>query len=165
MKTVQKFNLTKWSFMLVFLAISMLTYAQKGEKRKIIKEKIESQKVAFITQQLALTTDEAKVFWPVYNEYEAKKETLTKEFREVNKPLKDKGLDQMTNEEASAFIDNQFVHAQKMLDLKKEYVAKFKKVIPVKKVATLQKAEKEFKKDLVKKVRERRKGKMQEKEE
>ena len=33
------------------------------------QEKVEALKVGFITQRLDLTTEEAKVFWPVYNKY------------------------------------------------------------------------------------------------
>ena len=50
---------------------------QPGERR----EKMEAQKIAFITKQLELTPDEAKVFWPVYNEYDAKRLELRKSFK------------------------------------------------------------------------------------
>ncbi|MEI8202273.1 MAG: hypothetical protein WCH34_04625 [Bacteroidota bacterium] len=159
MKTLQKTMLLKSSLLIVLLTFSLLAMAQKTEKRKEIKEKIESQKVAFITEKLSLTPDESKVFWPVYNEYQTKKETLTKEFLDANKALRQKGIDKMTDEEATAFVDNQLIHAQKTLDLKKEYVGKFKKVIPIKKVATLQKAEREFQKELINKVKNRQRGK------
>ena len=33
-------------------------------------EKIQSLKIAFITQKLQLTPDEAQKFWPVYNQYD-----------------------------------------------------------------------------------------------
>ena len=161
---MKKSNQIKSVLLIGLFAFSALTFAQKGEKKKQIKEKIETQKVAFLTQKLNLTTDEATTFWPVYNEFQSKKEAITKEFRDVNKPLKEKGLEQMTNEEATAFVDNQLVHAQKMLDLKKEYVVKFKKVINIKKVAALQKAEKEFQKELMSKVRNHQKGKQIEEE-
>ena len=42
--------------------------AQDGDKTRA--EKIEALKIAFITQKLQLTTDEAQKFWPVYNQYE-----------------------------------------------------------------------------------------------
>src|SRR6476620_10673268 len=41
--------------------------AQEDESRA---EKIEALKIAFITQKLQLTSDEAQKFWPVYNQYE-----------------------------------------------------------------------------------------------
>ena len=40
-------------------------------------EKIQSLKIAFITQKLQLTTDEAEKFWPVYNQYDNEIRSLT----------------------------------------------------------------------------------------
>ncbi len=37
---------------------------------EIRAEKIQSLKIAFITQKLQLTPDEAQKFWPVYNQYD-----------------------------------------------------------------------------------------------
>jgi hypothetical protein len=34
-----------------------------------VRQRIESQRIAFITQRVHLTPDEATKFWPVYNEY------------------------------------------------------------------------------------------------
>ena len=76
MKTSQITKLIKSTLLIIFLSFSVLSMAQKGEKRKEIKDKIESQKIAFITQKLSLTSDEAKVFWPIYNEYKTKKEAI-----------------------------------------------------------------------------------------
>jgi hypothetical protein len=33
------------------------------------REQIESMKIAFLTKRLDLTPEEAKKFWPVYNQY------------------------------------------------------------------------------------------------
>jgi ABC-type uncharacterized transport system substrate-binding protein len=43
-------------------------------------------------------------------------------------------------------------------DLIKKYAAEFKKVLPVKKVVLLYKAENDFKRELLKKLRENRRG-------
>lgn len=159
MKTSQITKLIKSTLLIIFLSFSVLSMAQNEEKRKEIKDKIESQKIAFITQKLSLTSDEAKVFWPIYNEYQTKKEAIGKESMETNKALRQKGVDEMSNEEAETFVNNQMTHAQKMLDLKKEYLAKFKKAISIKKVAILQKAEREFQRELMNKVKDRPRGK------
>ena len=38
------------------------------EQRKKEFERIQSEKIAFITQELDLSPEEAQVFWPVYNQ-------------------------------------------------------------------------------------------------
>ena len=37
---------------------------------KIEEEKIKALKIAFITEELNLTSNEAEKFWPVYNKYD-----------------------------------------------------------------------------------------------
>ena len=114
-------------------------------------EKMEAQHVAYITQQLSLTPEEAKVFWPVYNEYDAKRHELRKTFRQtgdLNKP----DFDKITEKEASEMLDNQIIEAQKFLDLRKEYHAKFKSVLPAVKVLKLYNSERDFQKMLMEKM-------------
>ena len=116
-------------------------------------EQIEAQKIAFITQELNLTPEEAKVFWPVYNEYEAKRHELKKSFKDVEYIHK-ADMDKLTEKEASQILDNQIIEAQKFLDLRKEYHAKFKAVLPAVKVLKLYEAERDFQKMLIDKIRQ-----------
>ena len=68
-------NMTKKLIPILILFISVSAFAQRGEK---MNERIKAQKIAFITEKLSLTSEEAQEFWPIYNEIEAKKETLRK---------------------------------------------------------------------------------------
>ena len=115
------------------------------------REKMEAQRVAFITQQLKLTPEEAKVFWPVYNEYDAKRQALKKSFRESGYMHRE-DLDKLTQKEAEQILDNQIVEAQKFLDLRKEYHSKFKAVLPAVKILKLYDSEREFQKMLMDKL-------------
>ena len=54
---------------LIFL-LSIHSFAQSQMEEK--KEQIRALKVGFITTELALTTDEAAKFWPIYNAYDDK---------------------------------------------------------------------------------------------
>jgi hypothetical protein len=122
---------------------------QHGDQHK----NVEAQRIAFITQELNLTPDEAKVFWPVYNEYDAKRHDLKKSFKESG-DLHDKDIDKLTEKEANQILDNQIIEAQKFLDLRKEYHSKFKAVLPAIKVLKLYDAEREFQKILIDKIRQ-----------
>ena len=114
---------------------------------------MEAQKIAFITQEVSLTPDEAKVFWPVYNEYEAKRQEMRKAFKNSDNFRKDE-IDKLTEKEASQILDNQLVEAQKFVDLRKEYHTKFTSVLPAVKVLKLYDAEREFQKMLIDKIRQ-----------
>jgi len=115
------------------------------------RDKMEAQRVAFITQELKLTPDEAKAFWPVYNEYDAKRHDLKKSFRESGDYHKT-DIDKLTEKEATQILDNQIIEAQKFLDLRKEYHAKFKSVLPAVKILKLYDAERQFQKMLMDKM-------------
>jgi hypothetical protein len=117
------------------------------------KKNIEAQRIAYITKELDLTPDESKVFWPVYNEYDAKRQKLKKSFKEsgdFHKP----DFDKLTEKEANQILDNQIIEAQKFLDLRKEYHTKFRSVLPAVKVLKLYDAEREFQKMLLDKMRQ-----------
>lgn len=124
---------------------------QHGDQHK----NVEAQKIAFITKELNLTPDEAKVFWPVYNEYDAKRHEMKKSFKETG-GFQKADIDKLTESEANQILDNQINEGQKFLDLRKEYHAKFKSVLPAVKVLKLYDAEREFQKILMDKIREHR---------
>jgi hypothetical protein len=125
----------------------------KQEKRQDKQEAIMSQKIAFITQELQLTTDEAQKFWPIYNEYNAKKDDFTKVKREAEKNARLTGMDKLNDKQAEDLINGELQYEQQLLDLKKEYKDKFKPVIGVKKIVQLYLAEKKFNKFLLKELK------------
>ncbi len=116
------------------------------------KDKIEALRIAFITKQLDLTSKEAQAFWPVYNDYLDKVESARKAFRQQ---YKKNDYDFSTDKEAEDFINAEIQLKQKEAAYFKEYYEKFKKVLPVKKVALLRKAEEDFKKEIIKQLQGR----------
>lgn len=133
--------------------LSMAAYSQPGERYQSKREMIRSYKIAFITDRLALTPEEAQKFWPLYNEYEGHRETIQREMFKDD-TLDDLNIDLLTEEEATEIADNQIIKAQKLLDLRKEYHIEFKSVLPVKKVLKLYQAERDFQHELIKKLRQ-----------
>ncbi|MCO6500083.1 MAG: hypothetical protein J5I47_06860 [Vicingus serpentipes] len=141
---------------LLLLCSTLLAQHHGAEDRKEYKEKIKSMKIAFITEKMDLTPEEAQQFWPVYNEYENKRETLLKEKWAEKK--KNKENQELSNEEIKKHIENHFVTRQKELDLDKEYHTKFLAVLPIKKVGALYMAREQFKRDLLKKMKNHKQG-------
>jgi Spy/CpxP family protein refolding chaperone len=64
--------------------------AQKGkaELQGEKKENIEAMKIAFITNKLELSPEEAQKFWPVYNQYNEKLKDLRKKRRQDEREAK-----------------------------------------------------------------------------
>jgi len=162
MKTyISKITALSLLIIMVLLAQTSFVYAQqekypdrqKGNRQKPNREKVEAQRVAFITQELDLTPDEAKVFWPVYNEYDKKRHELKKAFKNAGNFHKPE-IEKLTEKEAVQILDNQIIEAQKLLDLRKEYHIRFKSVLPAVKVLQLYDAEREFQKMLIDRLRQ-----------
>lgn len=141
--------------LLLALIIAMPSIAQNGARRKKIREQIDAQKVAFITEKLQLTPAEAQQFWPIYNEYESQRQIIVKEFMEKNLEERDMDVETLTDKQAIEIADSQIIQAQKMLDLRKKYHAEFKKVLSPKKLLLLYQAERDFKKFILKEIRQR----------
>ena len=118
-------------------------------------DKVEAMKVGFITNKLELTAKEAQTFWPLYNEYNSKLEKLRKTKKSDFDDLKNKS-ENVTDKELEAFINEVFSSKQKELDLQKEYYEKYEKVLPIKKVALLYQAENQFKRELLRKIKEKK---------
>ena len=133
----------------LMLATAHIALAQ-GEKNNRMQERIEAFRVAFITEKLGLTPDEAQKFWPIYNQYR----DAQKKIREATAPKK--RIEDMTDVEAEQFVTANLDAEQRELALKKESIQKLKGNLPPRKIATLQRAEREFKEEILRKAKEMR---------
>ena len=139
----------------LILALTSVAFAQPGRGPQHHREQIEAQKIAYLTRQLELTPQEAQAFWPVYNQFDAKRRTLRQGFGR-NARSEDQDIDKLSDKEATDLADGQIIEAQKLLDLRKEYHAQFKSILPPKKVLKLYEAERGFQKELLGQIREHR---------
>jgi hypothetical protein len=116
-------------------------------------EKFKAMKVAYITEKLNLTSAEAEKFWPVYNEFQTKKEAVFKELKTLKRANKQEDKE-VSDTEIEKMLNQRIITKQKELDLEKEYLAKFKSVLPIRKVGEFYKAEESFKRELLRKMRD-----------
>lgn len=114
-------------------------------------DKFKAMKIAYLTDKLSLTPEEAQQFWPIYNEFESKKKADRKEFRDDKKDM-DKEIE-LSDADIEKRLNERLQLKQDELNLEKEYLAKFKTVLPMKKVGELYKAEESFKRDLLRKMK------------
>ncbi|MFZ4635448.1 MAG: hypothetical protein ACOYNO_14680 [Saprospiraceae bacterium] len=131
-------------------AIGTLAYAQPDPDQMSQNPRINQYRIAIFTEVLQLTPEEAQMFWPVYNQYLAKKEDIRKSGRPV------KPIDNMSDAEIEDQLKRHFETQARLLDLDKQLVEDLRKVLPVRKIAKLNNAEKEFRASLLKKLQEAR---------
>ncbi|HSI90984.1 MAG TPA: Spy/CpxP family protein refolding chaperone [Adhaeribacter sp.] len=148
MKTLRLFT-----FLIGFLLVSFFTQAQDrqtGERGK----KIEAARTAFLTDKMNLNPEQAQKFWPLYNEYDARR----KELRRQGRPFRGQNLEAINDAQLKEQLEKMFDNRQKELDLEKEYASKFQKVITVQQLAALYQGEREFTRVLIKKLHDKRNG-------
>jgi hypothetical protein len=118
------------------------------------KEKLETQKIAFITQKLNLTIEESQIFWPVYNEFTNKKQQIQTKRRDMLKNIA-QNFKTMPDAEIEKASDVIVALEMEEATLAQEYHAKFKKALPIKKVLKYYQAENQFKKFLLRELKNR----------
>lgn len=135
------------------LLISCFSFSQSFMKQK--KEKIKALKVAYITEQLQLTSDEAAKFWPIYNAYEDKQKVFKQEKKRAYLDRMDGSeIDQMTDKEATALLSQMENTEDELYQLRKKFITSLKGVIPPVKIIKLKKAEEGFNRKLLQQYRD-----------
>jgi hypothetical protein len=132
---------------LFLLTGSLVAVAQPGTMGGETRERIESQRIAFITQRLQLTPEEATGFWPLYNAYRDAIRDMRDDFERPD-------LMSISDEEASGLVEQHLQQEQKRLDLKRNLLTRLRTVIPARKIIMLHVAENAFNRELLRKAQE-----------
>lgn len=141
--------------LLLLITLCFPSTAQHKKSQRM--KEIDSFRIAFYTQKMQLSTEEAQEFWPLFNEYSQKSHQI----RSANKPNcrsilssdnndETKKTDQELLEISAKFIESQMEHARLYAD----YHEKFKKILSPEKLLRFYCAEQHFSKALLRKVKE-----------
>ncbi|GAB4137933.1 MAG: hypothetical protein Fur0041_12790 [Bacteroidia bacterium] len=145
--------------MLLSTVCTFPLFAQDGKEKGPTPsgaERVQSLKVAFITKYLSLTPEEAQLFWPVYNEYQDKRDVIRNKQAENRKKIKEQS-EQLSEAELQKLADEEITFRQQDVALQAEMHEKLHKILPAKKLALLYVAEEEFKKELIRILTEEKK--------
>lgn len=112
-------------------------------------EEYRDRQQKFMTGMAELTDQEAEKFFPIFFELQEKKNAINREARQsANRQQRG----QISEEEAKKMVDNLADAKIKVAQLEKEYLEKYKKVIPASKILRLQMAESQFSNELLKEI-------------
>ncbi len=161
MKTQVMIRLLRLGITLTMLPFCLLQ-AQTPPPPRIekMRDEIEAIKIGLITRRLNLTEEEARAFWPVYNQYSEELEAIRKQRRNEMRQMMDRDKD-LSEGDAEKLVDNEIALRQKELDIMKKYHSRFKQILPVKKVMMLYRAEEDFKRLLLERLHEKREHMME----
>jgi len=127
------------SFTIVFVAVLMLfaapaVRAQVQSEIALTRADIQTERQALVAENLPLTEDQAKVFWPMYRTYREELAKLGDRFVALIEDYA-KNYETMTDPQASTMV-KEFLKIQKEeVAIKTAWVPKFEKILPAKAVA------------------------------
>ncbi|MDR9456090.1 MAG: hypothetical protein RI572_01660 [Salegentibacter sp.] len=122
----------------------------QSEDREAHRERIKALKTAYITQELNLSTKVAEKFWPIYNNYEAKRKDLHRR-EHVNMDLSNPEC--ISEDQANGMLQEYLDVEREEYVIKKELFRELRKIISAQDIIKLHKLEDEFHKKLIKEYR------------
>lgn len=136
---------------LLLLALVTSNLVAQGPGRNRIK----TLKVAYITEQLGLTSSEAQSFWPVYNAHHRNLEELRRKERQQFEGIQT-DMSVVSNKDADNLVSKYLLLQTEKHEIEQKFIGDLQDVIPSKKIILLFRAENNFKKRLLQQYRNRR---------
>lgn len=125
--------LTASALILLLLAALPVTAEEQTGSMEALRDAMQADKKAYISEYLQLTQAEGKEFWPYYNSYQFDlqkvNERLVKLINDYAKTYKN-----MSDQDAIKMVDAYLAIEQDQLKLKELYFRTLRKTLPVKKV-------------------------------
>jgi len=149
--------------LILFFFISLQVEAQgpgASERRATVVrsgvtgERVQVERIAYLTEKIGLTPEEAQQFWPIYNEMENKRTALFEERASIIQRFMNHS-DNLTERQIAEQLNRLVAIQQQEAALPAEYDARFRKVLSSRKVMNLYVAEMGFRNYLLQNIRYR----------
>ncbi len=134
-------------FSLLLIGVS---YAQRPGQ-DFDRERLQAARVAFITTRLDLSPEQAEKFWPVFNEYDNKRESNLKKLAALN-PGRDITL---SEEEAKKTVQQRFEVQRQMIADEEKFVLSISKTINYNQILKLNRIARDFTRHIYQRQRQR----------
>ena len=142
----------------ISIAVAALAQPQnfkRGQGRPDF-EKMKAERVAFITSEVGLTSQDAQAFWPIYNKAEEKQQELQKAekkaYMDLSKALKD------GQGNVDALLDAYIKAKQANVNVQLTYAKEYKKAIGAEKTAKFFACDEKFRRQQIGKLGGQHKG-------
>ena len=155
--TTMKYTLRILTLTLMLFSLTLALSAQERKSREEQIEKFRSMKIAYFTEKLELTPEEAEKFWPLYNDYEKKKREVS-QYRYRRSRNMDEQLANMTDQEAEKMGDDMIEDRKKEVMLAEAFHGDLKKIFSPKKVMKYYFTERHFREHMLRRIRDEQRG-------
>ena len=147
------------SIILFFISLQIEAQPERERRtvarRVVLGDQVQVERIAYFTEKIGLTPEEAQLFWPIYNEMDKKRTTLFDERALIMRKFVDESA-KMSDRQIDEQLKRLVAIQQQEMALPAEYDAKFRKVLPARKVMNLYVAEMGFRNYLLQKMRDGR---------
>jgi hypothetical protein len=108
-------------------------FADMNAEIELMRSVAQTERKALVEQAMHLTAEESTAFWPVYNTYRAE---IVKVSDQLVKLVTDYAAlrDTLTDAQARTLLTDYLAFEQALLTVRKKYVKRFSKVLPMVKV-------------------------------
>jgi Spy/CpxP family protein refolding chaperone len=137
----------------LMIILFLATLGMNAQDRKF--EEIKAHKIAFITEKVNLTANQAQKFWPIYNKHEQQVMALRKTQLESLKTLKDKKMVELSDKKAKEVLVKYTEIRGELTKKMEQLISLLEGVITPQQTIKLLIAEEGFKKRLLKRFRGR----------
>lgn len=137
-------NIKLLAVALVAIALFSLNSNAQPKEHNNWKERMMSEKIAFITGELDLSPEEAQVFWPVYNQIAKEQAVKQKAVKDALTALKQALAEGKDSKEIDRLLDKYLMAKQANNVNNTENVDRYRKVLSSEKVAKLYLSEEKF---------------------
>ena len=139
--------------LIIIIILFLATLGMNAQDRKF--EEIKAHKIAFITEKVNLTANQAQKFWPIYNKHEQQVMALRKTQLESLKTLKDKKMVELSDKKAKEVLVKYTEIRGELTKKMEQLISLLEGVITPQQTIKLLIAEEGFKKRLLKRFRGR----------
>ena len=116
------------------------------------KEKIMSEKIAFLTMEMGITPEEAQIFWPVYNQVDKERDEAIRNVFRSYKAVEDAVAAGKGEKELNKLLDEYLAALKAQGEVEQKAYKEYAKVLPVEKLAKLYVAEEKFRRQHIRKL-------------
>jgi hypothetical protein len=112
----------------IILPAASLMAQQNSAETEAVKAQIQSNRQALMAENLMLSESESADFWPVYQDFHAERDALLDRRINLLQEFRD-NFDALDDAQATRMLDDYFALENDFLELRQEYLPKFRRVL------------------------------------
>lgn len=120
------------------LGIAQQTTTMAGDDTDMSRtlEQVRAAREGILREEIRFSNEEAAVFWPVYEQYQAELQVVRDRFAELlSNYAKAYRAGEVSEAHANKLIDDYLGIQSEVIDIKKDYLDDFRRVLPARKAA------------------------------